>query len=145
MICERLRRVPSPAPARTLWQVNSYKRTEVIPRQWQHLRCHHPSRTPAHVIPQQELRSRGLPRSPERGPIEARILVSPLRIVWTLSRCRERGPTPAPAKAMRVIVNNRKWKSPASHPWKNAPGRRAAPPAPARVSQAGKMSDANAF
>ena len=62
--------------------------------------------------------------------------------------CRELGAKPAPAKAKRVIVNNRKWKPPVSHPWKSEPARRVAPPvslapaAPARDSQAGKKRKA---
>jgi transposase len=57
-------------------------------------------------------------------------------------RVQELPARPKPAKARKPIVNNRRYKPPATHPWKNDPARRAAPPvppapaAPARGAQA---------
>ena len=43
--------------------------------------------------------------------------------------CRELAAKPAPAKTRRVIVNNRKWKPGASHPWNRESAGQAGPPA----------------
>jgi hypothetical protein len=61
--------------------------------------------------------------------------------------CREMQAKPSPVKN-KAIVNNRRWKPPASHPWKSELSQRAVPPvsltpaAPARDLQAGKRKKA---
>jgi|HubBroStandDraft_6_1064221.scaffolds.fasta_scaffold200744_1 hypothetical protein len=62
--------------------------------------------------------------------------------------CRELGTKPAEAKKGKVIVNNRRWKPGANHPWSCESARRAVPPvnlasaAPARDLQAEKRKKA---